>query len=83
MTRSWPIREPLTAKLKSLLEKRGRRGEDGRGRRVCVADRQVKALNISKRTKAVNVYEVQSRYEKKEDSAQELEDRRDKTADYE
>jgi hypothetical protein len=55
MTRSWPIKEPLTAKLKSLLEKRGRRGEDGRGRRVCVADRQVKALNISKRTNAVNV----------------------------
>jgi hypothetical protein len=56
MTRSWPTREPLTAKLKSLLEKRDRRGEEGRGRRVWVAERQVRALNISKRTNAVNVY---------------------------
>ena len=57
MTRSWPIREALTAKLKSLLEKRARRGEEGRGRTVWVAERQVRALNMSKRTNAVNVWQ--------------------------
>ena len=57
MTRSWPIREALTAKLKSLLEKRARRGDEGRGRTVWVAERQVRALNMSKRTNAVNVWQ--------------------------
>jgi hypothetical protein len=44
-----------TAKLKSLFEKRWSLGVEGRGRQVYVADRHVKALNMSNNTKAVKV----------------------------